>query len=47
MLPNKSYCFIEFDSVEDAILIYNKIHGRVRVTEQKVPLYASFTESGM
>ena len=46
MLPNKSYCFIEFHSVEDAISVYDKIHGH-RVNEGSVPLYASFTESGI
>ena len=44
MLPNKSYCFIDFHSVEDAISMYDKIHGH-RVNEGSIPLYASFTES--
>ncbi|XP_076233669.1 tRNA (carboxymethyluridine(34)-5-O)-methyltransferase ALKBH8 [Calliopsis andreniformis] len=45
MLPNKSYCFIKFDSVEDAIRIYNLIHGCIHINGQNTLLYASFTES--
>ncbi|XP_017880229.1 alkylated DNA repair protein alkB homolog 8 [Ceratina calcarata] len=44
MPPNKSYCFIKFNSIDDATCIYNKIHGNVKINEQ-TRLYATFTES--
>ncbi|CAK9821625.1 Alkylated DNA repair protein alkB homolog 8 [Anthophora retusa] len=42
---NKSYCFVKFHSIEDAVNVYNKIHGRVRINGQNTLLYATFTES--
>lgn len=47
MLPNKSYCFIKFYSIEDAINIHNKIHGNIKINGQNTPLYTTFTESGI
>lgn len=44
---NKSYCFIKFYSVENAIYIHNKIHGNININGQDTPLYATFTESGI
>ncbi|XP_016912340.2 alkylated DNA repair protein alkB homolog 8 isoform X1 [Apis cerana] len=45
MLPNKSYCFIKFYSIEDAIYVHNKIHGNIKINGQNTPLYTTFTES--
>lgn len=45
MPPGKSYCFLKFYSMEDAVCIYNEIHGRIKPDEQSTFLYVSFTES--
>ncbi|XP_043263037.1 alkylated DNA repair protein alkB homolog 8 [Colletes gigas] len=45
MLPNKSYCFIKFYSINDAEYVYNKIHGQIKLEGRNTPLYASFTET--
>ncbi|KOC71296.1 Alkylated DNA repair protein alkB like protein 8 [Habropoda laboriosa] len=45
MPPNKSYCFIKFHSIEDAVSAYNKINGRIKINGQDTLLYATFTES--
>lgn len=47
MLPNKSYCFIKFYSIEDAIYIHKKIHANIKINGQNTPLYTTFTESGI
>ncbi|XP_031838004.2 tRNA (carboxymethyluridine(34)-5-O)-methyltransferase alkbh8 [Nomia melanderi] len=42
---NKSYCFIKFDSMEDAECVYKKIHGHTNINNLNTPLYATFAES--
>lgn len=42
MPPNKSYCFVEFDSVDDAERVYKELHGKVN---GQTRFYATYTES--
>ncbi|KAL6258325.1 hypothetical protein P5V15_010272 [Pogonomyrmex californicus] len=45
MPAGKSYCFITCNSKEDAICIYNYIHGRIKLPGQNGPLYVCYTET--
>lgn len=41
----KSYCFIKFSVMEDAISAYNAIHGCITLEGHNAPLYVTYTES--
>ncbi|XP_066599582.1 alkylated DNA repair protein alkB homolog 8 isoform X2 [Prorops nasuta] len=45
MLPAKSYCFIKTNLEDDAVIAYNTIHNKVKINEQKTPLYAVYIEA--
>lgn len=46
MPPEKSYCFVQFSSKENASIAYNTIHGNKLLTNQTSPLYAIYTKTG-
>lgn len=45
MPTGKSYCFITCNSKEDAICVYNYVHGRIKFPGQNGPLYVCYTET--
>ncbi|KAM0726305.1 Alkylated DNA repair protein alkB-like protein 8 [Formica fusca] len=45
MPTGKSYCFITCNSKEDAICVYNYVHGRIKLPGQNGPLYVCYTET--
>ncbi|XP_043268581.1 alkylated DNA repair protein alkB homolog 8 [Venturia canescens] len=45
MPSGKSYCFVKCKSKDDALTLYNKIHGRKTLDKSKNPLYLSFVET--
>lgn len=46
MPPGRSYCFITCNMKEDAICVYNYIHGRIKLPGQNGLLYVCYTEAG-
>lgn len=46
MLPNKSYCFICYANMQEAIFAYDKVNGKMNnLSDQKI-LYLIYTNSG-
>lgn len=46
MIPNKSYSFITFSKIEEAIKASGEINGKVKIGNMDGPLYLYFTTSG-
>uniref|UniRef100_A0A1A9ZNI5 Fe2OG dioxygenase domain-containing protein n=1 Tax=Glossina pallidipes TaxID=7398 RepID=A0A1A9ZNI5_GLOPL len=42
MLPNKSYCFLECMSQEDAELIFGNMHGKANIGQNETVIYMSY-----
>lgn len=47
MPVGKSYCFLKFNSKCDAKIVYETIHGKLKVEEKNTPVYLTFTETGI
>ncbi|XP_050327686.1 alkylated DNA repair protein alkB homolog 8 [Bactrocera neohumeralis] len=45
MLPNKSYCFLKCDNVNNAERIYNNMHGRAGLEQRGGVVYLSYFKS--
>lgn len=42
MIPNKSYCFLECNSIEDAVLLFSSLHGKSTLGQKDSVLYLSY-----
>jgi len=49
MLPHKSYCFVCYANVQEAVIAYNKINGQQISTllNQQLIFYLIYTKSGI
>lgn len=46
MLPHKSYCFICYANMQDAISAYDNVNGKMSTLSKQQILYLIYTNSG-
>lgn len=46
MLRDKSYCFVKCESVADAEMIYQMVHGKSKLAQNNGILYLSYSAKG-
>lgn len=46
MLPLKSYCFVCYANIQEAVCAYNNINGKVNTLSDQTIFYLIYTNSG-
>jgi alkylated DNA repair protein alkB family protein 8 len=46
MLPFKSYCFVCFANIQEAVCAYNNINGKMNTLPDQTTFYLIYTNSG-
>lgn len=46
MLPDKSYCFVCYTNVQDAVSAYHKVNGKMNAFLDQKLIYLIYTSSG-
>lgn len=47
MIKEKTYCFIKCSNVENAVLVYENLHGKCTLGQHNGPLYLSYCDKGI